>query len=361
MQNIVSLTVNNQIYAGWKSVRIEAGVERVARSFELSVTMRWPGNVDFDNRIKPGAAAEIRIDEDLVCTGYVDATPINYDADQVSIIIRGRSKTADLVDCSADAGAGQFRGLQLESIAAKLAGQYGVSVVTQVATGAPLTDHQTQQGESVFESLDRLAKLRQVLITDDESGNLVIASTGSAGDATSGLALGVNILTGSAGFDYAEVYTSYQVKGQKAGTDDSFGAASSQLLGTAADSTLTRQRVLIVRQSGQADAGSCLKRAQYEAQIRAAKAQEIRYRVADWRQADGSLWRPNTMVQVDDAIMGVSAVMLISEVIYSLDESGMVTDLTVIPPSAFQTYTEKQAKYTVKKGKNGKKVAAGWP
>lgn len=350
MSDVVTLTVNDEIYGGWKSVRLESGIERVARSFELSVTDKWPGGPQQLRRIKPGDLVEVRIGDDLICTGYVDSTPIDYDADGMTIMVRGRSKTADLVDCSADNPTGQFKGLKAEAIAKKLAGQYGVNVVTEVATGNALTDHQIQQGESAFESLDRLSKQRQILMTDNGAGDLVLISPGSGGDAVSSLELGVNVLSASAGFDYSEVYSNYSVKGQssKSGNDadwnDNSAAQLSGSHGKASDSSIKRRRVLVVRQSGQADADTCQKRADYEQRVRAAKAGEIRYRVAGWRQVDRSLWKPNIKVGIKDLIMQVDASMLISECIWTLDESGMVTELVCVPPDAFLTEPEQTAK-----------------
>lgn len=349
MNDTVTLTVNDKIYGGWKSVRIEAGIERVARSFELSVTDRWPGSstgsertVGQARRIKPGDLCEVKIGDDLVCTGYVDSTPIDYGADGITIMIRGRSKTADLVDCSADnpTEGGQFKGLKAEAIAAKITKQYGLNVVTETDTGAAIADHQIQQGETAFESLDRLAKQRQILISDNGAGDVVLISPGSGGKASSALELGINILSASAGFDYTEVYSDYTVKGQhsKGGNDSDWGATSASGLssqGKANDSSVKRRRVLIVRQSGQADSATCQKRANYEQRIRAAKAGEIRYRVVGWRQQDGSLWKPNQTVAIKDAIMDVSADLLISECQYTLDDGGMLCELVCISPDAF--------------------------
>jgi prophage tail gpP-like protein len=358
MSDFVTLSVNGLDFSGWKSVRVEAGVERQCRSFELSVTDQWPGSLQKVRRIKPGDLCEVRIGADLVCTGYVDATPIDYDANSVSIIIRGRSKTADLVDCSADNETGQFKGMKAEVIAQKLAGQYGLNVINETDTGAVISDHQIQQGETAFESLDRLGKQRQILITDNAAGDVVLASPGSGGHAFSGLELGVNILSGSAGFDYTDVYSHYSVKGQssKHGQDSDWTDASSsqmsQAQGSANDSSLQRRRVLVVRQAGQADANTCQQRASYEQQVRAAKAGEIRYRVAGWRQADGSLWRPNITVSIKDVVMlgtGRDLSLLISEVILTLDESGMIAELVCIPPAAFLTEPEKQAKAVKRK------------
>lgn len=355
MSDIVTLTVNGFDYSGWKSIRIEAGIERMARSFELSVTDLWPG-VSHIRRIQPGDLCEVAIGSELVCTGYVDATPVNYDGSGITIMIRGRSKTADLIDSSADNKTGQFKGQKVEVIAAKMAAQYGINVVVETDTGDAVTDHQIQQGETVFESLDRLAKSRQILITDNAAGDVVLVSPGSGGESFSGLALGDNVLSASAGFDFTEVYSQYTVKGQKSGTDDSYGANAAQSTGTALDSNIKRRRVLIVRQDGQADNSTCKQRADYEQQIRIAKAGEIRYRVAGWRQANGALWTINRSVFIDDGIMEFTGNLLISEVMYTLDDSGMITELVTIPPEAFATAPEKAAKAekrkTTKGGKN---------
>lgn len=359
MNDLVILTINAMDWSGWKSVRIEAGIERIARSFELSVTDQWPGSLPI-RRIKPGDSCEVCIGSDLVCSGFIDATPINYDANSITMIIRGRSKTADLVDCSADNPSGQFKAMQAEDIAKKLAGQYGLNVITEAATGLPITDHQIQQGETAFESLDRIAKQRQVLLTDNAAGDVVIASPGSGGNASSSLQLGINILSASAGFDYTDVYSNYQVKGQKTGTDDSFGDQAAKSQGQATDSSLTRKRVLIVRQTGQADANTCQQRATYEQQIRQAKAGEMRYKVVGWRQADGSLWRPNQMVQISDPIMDFFGYLLISECIYTIDDSGQICELVVIPPGAFATEPETKAKAKAKK-KTSAGVDDSWP
>jgi prophage tail gpP-like protein len=351
VSDLVTLTINNASYGGWKSVRVEAGVERQARSFEVSLTDRWPGQEVPVRRIWPGDACEVRIGNDLVVTGYVDATPVDYDGNGYTLLIRGRSATADLVDCSADNPGGQWRGRDMAAIATDLAGRYGLTVISETDTGTVLPEHQIQPGETAFESLDRLARLRQVLVTDNEKGEVLLASPGSGGQAATRLELGINILAGSAGFDFSEVYSHYRVKGQRAGNDEAFGADVAAASGSAIDTSLKRNRVLIVRQTGQADPATCAERASYEQQVRSAKANEIRYTVVGWRQTPGGpLWRPNIAVLVVDSIMGVNASLLVSEVVFSLDEQGQRTELVVVPSGAFATQPD-IAKKRAAKGK----------
>lgn len=382
--NAVRLLVNGQEYGGWKSVRITAGIERQARDFDLEVTDRWPGQTDIPRRIQSGDPCQVYIGQDLVMTGYVDATPIRYDDKTVGVGVKGRSKTADLVDCCpiptgqsttvSDGGtwkdvigpdgkksnvvkppaksANQWRNQKMEVIAAALAAPYGVRVVAEVDTGKAIPDHQVQVGETVFESIDRMMRLRHVLSTDNEKGDLVFIDVGSTGRAGTAIELGKNILTGNSPLDYKGVFSEYIVKGQRAGNDEQYGSDVSEEEGSAEDDSNTtvtgetatatdarakRRRVLVIKQSGQADEGTCKDRAEYERAHRAAKALQTDYTINGWRQEDGSLWLPNLLVRVRDGLVGFDTEMVIAEVSWILSKEGFRVEIKVGPPDGYRT------------------------
>jgi prophage tail gpP-like protein len=383
--NVVRLLVNGSEYGGWKSVRISAGIERQARDFELEVTDRWPGQSEIPRRIQPGDPCRVFIGDDLIMTGYVDATPIRYDGKSVSVGVKGRSKTADLVDCcpiesgkstTASSGGGQWKDVigpdgkkpnvvkpsatgvnqwrhqKMEVIAAGLAAPYGVRVIAEIDTGKVIPEHQVQIGETVFESIDRMMRLRHVLSTDNEKGDLVFIEVGSAGMAGIALELGKNLLSGSTELDYKGVFSTYICKGQRSGNDEQFGADVAEEEGeaeetnsttvtgetaTATDARAKRRRVLVIKQSGQADGGTCQDRADYERAHRAAKALQTTYTVAGWRQEDGRLWLPNMMVRVRDALIGFDTDMVIAEISWLLDSQGLRTEIKVGPPDGYRT------------------------
>lgn len=396
--NLVRLVVNGVEFGGWKSVRIGAGIERQARSFDLSVTDRWPGQTDIPRRVRPGDACEIYIGGDRVATGYIDGTPIKYTGKSVTVGIRGRSKTADLVDCcpvqgsrdASGAGAGgnrwaqlgvqsatgstpapaaraiapnakggsggQWRAAKLEQIAADMAAEYGIKVVAEVDTGAALS-HQVQQGETVFESIDRMLRMRHCLATDNALGELVFVVAGSGGKATTSLELGRNIREGDASLDFSKVFSEYICKGQKsvsnqqADSDDAgddVDAAIESSIGSSAsvtDNRVNRRRVLVLRQSGQADEGTVGDRVKFERAHRAAKALETVYIVDGWRQEGGALWVQNQQVRVIDALIGFDAEMLIAEVTYLLDDDeGQRTELRVGPLDGYVSAAQKKQK-----------------
>lgn len=333
-RNLVRLRVNGVDYGGWRSVEISAGIERVARDFRLSVTDRWPGSGEHVQRLRPFDRCEVWIGDSKVLTGSIDATPVSYDADQVTVSIAGRSITADLVDCAAINEPGQWRNLKLEAIAAALAKPYGIKVLVDTDTGPAIPDHQIQQGETAFESIDRLLKLRQVLATDDAHGQLVLTRPNSE-RADDALVLGENVLTADAGFDFKDVYSQYKVKGQRAGTDESYGPDCSAVADEM-DESIPRRRVMIVRQQGQSDGGGCARRARYERARRITKALEVTYTVQGWRQSSGKLWIPNQIVRIKDPVLRLERDVLIAEVTYRLDDSGTVCTLRVGPPEGYE-------------------------
>jgi len=352
--NAVRLLVAGTEFGGWKSVAIQAGIERQVRDFDLTITNNWPGDTDIPRRVHPGDVCEVFIGDDKVLTGYVDATPISYDGTSVTVGVRGRSKTADLVDCAAVNSPGQWRAAKMERIASDLAKTYGVEVIAQVDTGAAMT-HAIEQGETVFESIARMLKLRQQLATDDAEGRLVFIEVGSTGTAATALELGENILRCDAPLDYKDVFTEYVVKGQRPGSDDEFGDTVAAETATITDDTIARRRVLIIKQGGESTSTSAADRVRYERAHRKAVALATTYTVTGWRQADGTLWQHNMLVRVIDPAVGFDDEFVIAEIQYQLSEAGMLCVLKVGPKDG---YVNKPAK--TKKKARGEGAADEW-
>lgn len=353
MNNQVTLTVNGQVFSGWLTVEIAASIEQLARSFSVSVA--WPRNTGGASLpIVPGDLVEVKIGSNLVVTGYVDSVPVSFDATSITRTVAGRSRTADLVDCSAILSGGQVKGQKIEKIAAMLAEPYGIEVITQTDTGPAIPAHQIQQGETVYSSLDRLTRARQLYMTDDAQGRLVLVKIGQE-TAAGQLTVGENVLSGSMTQDHTGRFSEYIVKGQSTGSDTVSGEAISATTESITDPGVKRRRVLVVKQSGQANRASCRNRAVFERDSRAGKSLKGDYVVSGWRQPDGALWQVNQQVKVIDAISGFNDSLVISEVKYKLDEGGMTTEIAVAPAAAFSEQVDGDKTQTVKTGKKGSK------
>lgn len=391
--DLAILQVAGVNFGGWTGLSVSDSIENAACSFQLGAVFRFGQEVN-PIRIRPGDKCAVWLGDDLVATGYVDACAPEGDATKTQIAVSGRSATQDAIDCSA--APGSFAGLKIEEIGSKLAAPYKIAVIAEVNTGAvfgrkarkvkqpdlnicetvgatlatgistdfgiqgtlqeigsltglqvttqrgidtgaAIVGHTVQHGESVIESLQRLAIKRGLLITDDPAGRIVFTRAGIA-RATTILRRGGpdgNIKAGGAKFDASKVYSDYTVKGQSAGSDQTFGD-DCLAAGTASDPGLQRYRNLTLRATGHTSAADCKREAEWEARVRLGKSCEAEYTVAGWRQADGTLWRKNLIVAVDDPLCALFGEMLIVAVTYGLDEKqGRTTKIKLTLAAAF--------------------------
>lgn len=357
-QNKVTIRFGGKIYGGWKSVKISISMNQIARAFGLSVTDKFPGNLDF-HRLRNGDLVQLYIGEDLVCTGYIDEVKVNYNGKQITVDVQGKSKTVDLVECCpvAKYGVGakkdenawkgvvigkdgqkkevppsaiqttSWKNLKTSEIMASLAAPYGIAVHSIGEVGDKLTNHTVVPGETVKESINRLITKDNLVVMDDEAGDLVIVEPG---DCTDALELGKNILSGEAKYDASKLFSRYVVLGQHSGTDTDFGRSASEDKGIVDSELVTRPRLKVIKDQGQSGKMTCGKRADFERRYNEAQYKKATYTVQGWRQSDGSLWKVNARIFVDDKLLKIDNDLIISNLGFSLTSAGATTTLTVV-------------------------------
>lgn len=342
----ITLIVNGEAHGGWKTARVTRSLDHAAGDFSLTISERWPGQIT-PKAIRPGDACVVAVNGQAVITGWVDDVQPKYDATTHEVTFVGRSRTNDLVDCSAIHSPGQWRGVSLETIARDLAGPFKVGVVVDTATGAPFSDFSIQQGETVFEAIERMARMRGLILTDDNLGNLVITrarrgrATGTLrhrrdnGDAN-------NILSGSGTFNVQSRFSQYIVKGQSPGSDEWAREASTEVKSeVVTDGNVGRYRPLLLVSEASADGVSATDRARWERARRGGKSVALEYRVQGWTQdGTGALWVPNQLVAVEDDFLGVWGALLVAQVTYEIGASGTTTTMRLHPPEAFELLSE---------------------
>lgn len=328
----VQLKVGDQLFWGWKRVSIERGLDSLSAAFSLAVTERWP---DQPERwvIKAGQACEVSIGGETVVTGWIDAGNYSVDPDSHPIEVSGRDKTCDLIDCSAIHKPSSWTKRTLEQIAADLVQPFGIKVSAKTSTGAAFVKFALQQGETVFEAIDRMCKLRGVLPVTTEAGDLEIRRPGGV-KAGYRLELGVNIQAIRYSDDARERFSSYLLKGQASG-DEVSGTDAARPTASATDPGVGRHRPLMIMNDEQSTAASLGERAKYEATVRAAKGQAVVITVPGWRDPSGALYRPDVLVPVLADLVGLDATLLVSSVRLALDDRGQVTELTLTHKEAF--------------------------
>lgn len=332
----LTLKADGRAYEGWTSARVTRDLRAAAAVFEIEVTERWPGQ-EQPWPLRPGQVCTIELDGETVLTGHVDIYAPSHAASAHAVRVTGRSRTADLIDCSALVPGGQFKKYGLAAIARALAQPFGIDVTVEADAGAAFADVQVQQGESCFELIERLCRVRALLASDGARGDLVLTRAG-AGSVPRAERLrrgsGGNILVGSARLSHATRYSEYRVKGQQAGTDQIFGAAAAAPSARVSDPGVTRFRPRLVIAEAQADAAAMRERARWEAKVSAAEGTEARITVAGWRQSGGALWTVNALAHVEDAWLGLDRDLLIAAVTWIADEQSSRTEMVLVPPAA---------------------------
>ncbi len=330
---LVELKVNGGIFSGWESVEIKCGIEQISGMFQLSVTERWPGR-DTPTPILPGSPAEIRLDGQTVITGYVDDVATSYDENSHTVTISGRDKTGDLVDCCAIHKSGQWKWRRLDQIAHDICAPFHIKVINQTDVGDPFKSVNIQVGERAFELLDRMARMRAVLLMSDGVGNLIITRAGQK-SITTELIEGVNIKRASGKFDWKERFDSYIAIGQHRNVDDeTAAAASAPISSTYYDMVIDRNRPLIVMAEDQGYIASLKQRAEWEKNVRVGRANRATITVQGWKHAEG-LWLPNSLVRLRSPMLYADLDLLIAQVTYKLSNNGTTTELELCRPEAF--------------------------
>lgn len=345
----VRLLVNGVAYEGWKGVRITRSIEALAGSFSLDVSDRW-GDESQLWPIVEEDPCKVTIGRQTVISGYIDKRKHAGTASSISLGYSGKDKAGALVENSflieetggasvsvAKSHKTSFRNVDISQFVSAIAEQFAVGVSVQpglVLVNDPLLV--AHSGETAFEAIRRAAGSSGVLVVSDGNGGITITRAG-AGRAA-GLILGSNILTYDIEYDATDRFHRYIISAQVPGTDESSGAATS-VLAEATDIGVRRlDRVIVIRPDKAMDAATARRRADWEARTRAARAETLTVSVQGWLQPFSSnLWPINALSTVVIPRAGINGDMLISQVEYSIaDSGGQVTQLHLVRPDAFE-------------------------
>lgn len=332
---VAELKVGRTIFGGWTALSVTRSIEQIAGSFELEVTERWAGQASA-RPIRPGEPCQVLLDGDVVIDGYVDDVLPEYDSENHAVRVTGRDKTGDLVDCSAVYKTGQWHNVKLDVLARDLIAPFGIGLKIETDIGAAFASHSIEESETVFECLERAARMRAVLLVSDASGNLVITRAGSEVIGVQ-LVEGQNIKGASGHFSWKDRFSTYTVKGQAKGDDFFSGEHAAQPKGMATDDTINRYRPRVVLAEEHGHGVTLKDRAEWEKAVRMGRGNRGTITVQGWRRQDGVIWQPNTLVPVISPMLSLDAPMLIVGCTWKLaDRTGTTTQLTIARREAFE-------------------------
>lgn len=340
MINQVFLKVEGEIHNGWNEVSISMATNALCASFTLGIKK--------NRAIYNGQAAQILIDDELIMSGFVFQKSGGTNANSRKLSISGRDKTADLIDCSAIISPGSWRGQKLENIARDLCAPFNIDVIVKTETGAPFASFALEQGETVFEALSRIARLRGILLNSTANGDLILTRP-ELKPKTWALETGKNIHDISFDDDASERYSTYMVKGQHSYAGNISPKDAASAAATANDLGIIRYRPKLIISDEQSSKSGLQMRAEFEATAAAAKGQNVTIIVKSWRDPEGNLWALNSLIPIRDLEWEIDMAMMLSEITFNQNENSREAILKFVRPQSYTTEPLPEPKPETKK------------
>lgn len=303
---VVYLGGTSSAFHGWEDLSIKKEMEQLAPTFSFKIPQKFrKENPNF--KLTPGVRVQINVNQQPVITGRIETLQSSLSSDDNSIVISGRALTGDLVDCAV-VGPMEYENLALDKLAEKLLQPFKLKVYLS-AVPQVIPKVSIKPGDTVFEVLDKYARLQGLFWVTTRGGNLRLASPGNS-RADSIIAEDVNLKEGSVSIDHSQRFSKYVVKGQASADDNFPGVVSSVPEAEALDNGVTRYRPHVTIAEGNLTQELAKSRARWEAAYKLAKGFSVNVTVQGWQQASGILWGLNQLTKIVSPSLGINGTFL---------------------------------------------------
>jgi len=343
---MITIRLNGVDYREIISARVTTSVKTLCGAFSVTAS----ANEDSVLPIKKGDRVQIMADLIPIVNGYVDSLTVSYDSGSHSITVTGRDVTQDVVDSTVGTRKEFKGGVGLVSIIEAVLSDLGLSSIKVINKAGDIRSFSSSEvtsaeiGQTAFEFIEPYCRKRQILLTTDGSGNIVLVKGNSDRAGINLVNLKAdreglnNILSASFTLDDSNRFRNYKIQAQGNplfGLSSDSASVISQISSSATDSEVRASRTLEFLAEESMTAADCANRVNWEANLR--RAESLKYSVTvQGHSANDTLWRFNQLVNVRDEFCDISAQLLISEVEYSFDlSSGSTSTLTLTYPDAY--------------------------
>lgn len=345
----ITIQVGGVEYGLFTNALVSIRLDALSNTFSFSATSNQAQLLPF----RLGEACQVLVDGDPVVTGFIELINVDGDSSTHTIDIQGRDKTGDLLDSGIASLPDLRPPISLSDICKRVIAHIGsdIAVVSEFAP-PPFTKAEDlaapEPGQNAFEFLEGKARKRQVLLTSNGTGDLVITrSSGAEVDATILHRVDDNdnnVIRYSTSYDSTGRFNIYKFVSQlnpialiNAGT-----SSNAQIVNQTAQSTdnavrAGRQYVLVAENAS--SSSDQKERADWEANIRKARGNVYSATVHGFRNQSGELWGVNQLVQVIDDYADIDSRMLVNSVQFSVDPEqdgeGSQTVLSCVEKNAY--------------------------
>jgi len=293
--NECALLIDNERFRFWESVTIHRAIDSIS-TMEF-VAPFDPTQTEQREIFRPFSykTAEFTVGGNRLFTGTLMGIIPELTPDSKTLALGGYSTPGVLNDCMMPASAyplNELNDLTLADIAERIAGVFGIEVVFEAAPGAKFDRVALPQNKKLLSFLADLAKQRGLVLTDDERGRLVFKKSIDTGVPVARLFEGAPPLISVDTFHDPQQYYSHitGIEPVAVGTSGSqFTVKNARLAGVLRPYTFTVKDAIggDMQPATEAQTGRMFgTMASYSAAV------------STWRDEDGELWSPNTVVQL---------------------------------------------------------------
>ena len=352
---MINIVVNGQIFEGFTESRVENSLDTISGQFFFSARTQESVIVPFS----VGDNVEVTVENKKVITGFIDKITSSYDSFAHDITIEGRDITSDIIDSTINENIEFTSSISFEALikdVLKRTNQKNIGVINNVSGLSNFGTNDLESGEigqTIFEFLESLARKKNVLITTDGDGNIVI--TRSTKQISSDVLINQvenesnNIINASVSYDFTDRFGVYNFFTQGNTSSDTLKflnpnqESSNNRKESSTDADVRSSRVLNMHAEKSLKSEDLKNRAIWEQNIRRVRSSSYTVTVRGFLgPVTQEIWRPNTLVRVVDDFSDIEAVMLINNVSFSLSrDGGSITTLTLVDKDAYQVQANK--------------------
>ena len=343
----IELEVNGTQYTNFTRAGVNLALDTMSNDFSFEAVM--PAGEKLS--LKGGDKCAVIVDGELVLTGEIENITGRYTAEQHTISITGRDRTKDLIDSSISAIDDIRAHITLKQVIEKVVSHIGSNLsVIDLASPASFNKAEDivtpQPGDNAFQFVEGYAQKRQVLLTSNAEGNVVITNskaTPSGGVLQNELKSTTNnILESSWSYMTGNLFNKYIQKGQLdpvalniGGATSAEGVVSQQ--GETTDSAIREGRQLVMIAAKGFSKEQLQTRAEWSKKIRQARSVSYSCTVQGFKNSAGNLWTTNTLVSIFDVFADIDRDLLLNSIqfMYST-QTGSTTLLGFVEAGAYE-------------------------
>lgn len=342
----IELEVEGTRYTQFVSASVSIRLDALSNTFNFQAASADGRPLPFTG----GESCRIIVDGENALTGTIEIVEVSTSSNSHDILISGRDKTGDLLDSTLDSISDLSAPITLKQVIETVISELGLDIEV-IDMANPKAFNQAEDilapepGQNAFDFLEQYSRKRQVLLTSNGDGNIVITqSQGTFVNAPLRHQVNGesnNIISSDVSYDTTGRFNIYKFVSSLNPTALNFAGTVplSDVVSQEGDITdpqirAGRQLILVAEEGFSNEQNRA--RAEWEANIRKARGRVYSARVNNFKNVTNALWGINTLISIIDDFAGIDARMLVNTVVFNFDlTTGSTTTLGFVNENAY--------------------------